>query len=457
MQKKCNFTFEQQSTDSAEIQHKERTIAVISKGCFSYLIMSDMTKEIIGKDVPMPLYWWQYAEHQHPDRNLGSNIQLKLIEQNDDHAIFTVTGENKSKTASGQYKVTINYSETFSSYVYHINAVLEIPDNTKWHIKANPSHGELEFCNFWPLDCFHSKSGMQKKYQACVVDNGEKIIKIPHHHLPTDDKNNIILNSNNRFMWMHEEHNPIFQLLSKKTVHAGVCAYMWDAHFGYKVCDKTDIDLVGPLTYSAGFQIYSINKATAQPYFKQAQLTNIKQLEQFPIFVNGINDFSKTILDYPDQLSDLWPWEFTSDAEVNTAKGFIDKDQLENPNPSLTIINKQDTYSIWQFTALGPAYGQPSFIDGKRYQLTCDICTENISGHTGIAVRLHKTGIGDVFDIKSYEIYNSNTQLTGTVVRQKISVITPPISPAPDRVHLLLYQQGSGQSWFNDICFQELE
>jgi hypothetical protein len=103
---------------------------------------------------------------------------------------------------------------------------------------------------------------------------------------------------------------------------------------------------------------------------------------------------------------------------------------------------------------LGPAYGEAPFRSGSRFRLSAFAKTRALRGSARIGLRLHRAGIGDVFDVADYETYYSETAVSGTSEWTAITVMTPVIDPAPDRMHLLLEMEGTGTCWFDDVFFE---
>ena len=73
-----------------------------------------------------------------------------------------------------------------------------------------------------------------------------------------------------------------------------------------------------------------------------------------------------------------------------------------------------------------------------------------------VAIRLHRENRGSVFDIDNYEVFTSMHSLQGASEWSKLEVITPLISPAPDRLHILLIQEGKGTTWFDNVLLEAL-
>lgn len=410
---------------------------------------------IIGENVPTPLFWWQYAEHQNPERHCGSNGALRLLQQEPERIAFSCSGANASGSALSRYEIELTYSPKHRSYVFRIMAQLTIPAGKQYLVTPNPSHGELEFCNFWPEGVFSNIAGNSKRYQACYIQNENGTIRIPHHHLETSDKHNIVMKKGSHFCWLLEETNPVVEIISGNEVCAGLCAYMWDAHFGYRICDDLQSKLLaGNRTFSAAFLLYAIDRQAATTLAANAQEVVAPEINEIPILVPDVNTFAHTLLDFREHQADLWPWSHECNGAENFVEFALDRTRGFDDSCSLRIQNIGAVHSQWAATTLGPAFGQPPFRDGARLRLTAYVCTEGVQNQTGVAIRLHRPGHGNLFKVTDYEIYPSQQKLSGTCEWQRLQVTTPPLSPAPDRVHLLLRQSGRGTSWFDNVLFE---
>jgi len=374
---------------------------------------------IIGESVPMPLYWWQYANHQHPERNAGSNGKLSIVRQNKDEIIFQCESKNQSGSAVSKYEVKLNYSSEIQSYVYTIAATLVIPERKKWLVTPNPYHGEIEFCNFWPQDIFSTDPKIRKLYQASYVKKKDGVHKIPHHHLETSDKYNIHLEKGDKFFWAIEKINPVIEILSDQKVCAGVCAYMWDTHFGYRICDQSnDVTLAGRQEFQAKFKLYSIDRKTATALIQDAQEPPAEEILNIPIYHEGLNTFDKNLLDFPDKFDKFWQWKFETNG--NNAKGSLDRQQGYSDQYSLKIENFESAESAWIATSIGPAYGEEPIPDGARLKFSAMVKTENLNGRADIAIRFFKPGIGNIFEISDYQVIQTNNFLSGKQNWKKI-------------------------------------
>ncbi|MCI0496081.1 hypothetical protein L0Z72_13835, partial [candidate division KSB1 bacterium] len=431
----------------------EEKIAEIDDLKFCNVRLQPHGRIIIGASVPMPLFWWQYANHQHPERNAGSNGKLSIIKQDKNEIIFCCDSQNQSGSALSHYEVGVKFSPEIQSYAFSITAKLIIPEGKEWQVTHNPSHGEVEFCNFWPQDVFSIDPNIKKLYQACYVKKKDAVYKIPHHHLETSDKNNIHLEAGDQFFWGIETTNLVIEILSEQNVCAGVCAYMWDTHFGFRICDQSnDVILAGKQEFQAKFKLYSINKKTAAAMIEDAQEPDLTEILQIPIYIDGLNTFSKSLLDLPEKFDKLWQWNFETNGK---ATGSLDHQSGYSDHHSLKIENHQPTESAWLATSIGPAYGEAPIPDRVRLKLSALVRTENLNGRADIAIRYFSFGMGNIFNISDYRIIQSEFFLSKTQNWQKIEVITALLSPAPERVHLLLRMSGTGKAWFDDVILEK--
>jgi len=211
---------------------------------------------------------------------------------------------------------------------------------------------------------------------------------------------------------------------------------MWDTHFGYRICDQSnDVTLVGRQEFQAKFKLYSVDKKAALAMIEDAQKPPVSEILDIPIYHDGLNTFSKSLLDFPERFDKIWQWVFETDGK---AIGSLDRQQGCSDHCSLRIENYQSTKSAWLATSIGPAYGEAPIPDVARLKLSAMVKTEDVDGRANIAIRFFTQGMGNIFDISDYQVIESERYLFETQDWTKIEIITSPLSPAPERVHLLL-------------------
>jgi hypothetical protein len=448
-----DFHLKQTDKSNAVILDGKNVVAEIRGLCLCNVVFRPQGRPLIAEDVPLPLYWEQYSNHQHPERNTGSHGHLECTLNSQSKVSLKIESASYSREVVSCYELECSFSEKTFSYAFDIRCMLRVPDGKRWHVSFNPSHGELEFCNLWPYDAFIPGNSKAKRYQACFVQRDDVTHRIPHHHLETSDKHNIEMHVGDRFLWLLEDENPVVEICSSETVNAGLCAYMWDAHFGYRVCfNGEDTRLSSGATYNAQFRLSSILRDEGEAIASSATTRKADELQSIPIYVDGLNTFSESLRENEMRV-DVWPWEHDQSIP-GLVEHEVDRQEGRSDNASLRIQTFQQVSGGWMATTLGPAFGEQAFENGKKYRLSAFVKTREMVGSAQIGVRLHRAGVGDVFDLNSYDTYYSNHIVTGPSEWQRVTVITPEINPAPDRLHLLLEVHGSGTCWFDDVIFE---
>jgi hypothetical protein len=405
-------------------------------------------RPMIGATVPLPLYWMQYANHEHPERNAGHNGRVTLLSRHDNNIAIECSGTTASGSWKSTFVLVITRTMSPAGYQYDVDADLEIVSD--YTVTPNPFHGELEFANLWPDDAFVTDPGKTKRYRACLVDTESAPLRIPHHHLESSDKHDIPLGPGDRFLWAPEDDNLCLTMESDRNVTAGLCAYMWDAHFGYKICHAgTPVTLPSGSRYHARYRITDIQRDEAEQLLAAATPRPAPDAHGTPVYVDGVNTFSAVLSSLEDDAA--WPWDQEGEANFS-----LDADRGYDDSRSLRIDSSGSSPVCWKATTLGPAYGRPPFRPGFRYRLSGYVAARNLEGKARLAIRLHREGHGTVLDLNDYEVFTSIDTVTGTTEWTRLEVTTDRVSPSPDRFHLLLLQQGVGTTWFDNILLEEL-
>jgi hypothetical protein len=410
-------------------------------------------RRIISDDVPLPMFWEQYANHQHPDKNAGSHGTARVLTSNGDNVVVECTGATATRNVLSRYVLTVSRVASPVSYIFEVEAMLKVQVGQTWHVTPNPQHGEVEFCNFWPNGAYSSDLQRANLYQGCFVIRPSGTIKIPHHHLESSDKHNILLRPGDKVAWLLEEENPCVELLMSGHVTAGICAYMWDAHLAYKVChDRVDRDLPGGTEFQVKFRLSGLSLVEARHINEVASESVSPETSRTPIITEGVNRFSDTLESCNGDAADAWPWENeTIRGGAGNVRFSVDHGTGYDDRVALRIDAHTWCRAMWKATAFGPAYRKPPFRDGERFKLTAFVKTNLVDGNSGIAIRLHRPGRSDVFDIAVYEVYRCPKMVTGSSEWTPLEILTPSITPAPDRLHVLLELNGKGTCWFDNV------
>jgi hypothetical protein len=280
---------------------------------------------------------------------------------------------------------------------------------------------------------------------------------IPHTHLESPDKHDILMHRGDRFGWLLEEENPVVELLSESEASAGLCAYMWDAHFGYRASSSSERTAIlgGGSRRSASIRIGRIGRAEGTALMARGAPARVNEAGGAPVYTDGVNTFRETLLSFPGREHLLWPWTFESlSGDRAHVAGAPESSRGYDDTYSLRISAEKEGRGRWTATTLGPAFGGAPFADGKRYRLSAFASSASLKGISRAGLRIHREGAPGLGDPDSYETYWSGTGVSGDSPWMSIDVLTPPISPPPDRVHLLLDQEGEGTTWFDNALFE---
>ena len=408
-------------------------------------------------EVPIPLHWRQYANHQDPERNASQHPRLeRLIEEEGRRVVATGTGHNGSQSIESRTMVELRRLTEPTRYEVTVRTELHVKEGSRWHVTPNPHHGELEFFTLFPSGTFTPGDDRPKRYQACYLQQGETVWRIPHHHLESADKHNIPMGAHDRFLWLLEDENPCFELLSADPVLAGLCAYMWDGHLAYSVCsDGRPVDLPGGSRYVARYRLSAVG------WDEGASLTGVARerpapgIADIPLYTTGLNRFERSGETAAMDPAGSWPWEFEVASPAAHAQGVLDRTTGVDDQRSLRISGQGSTLARWIATTIGPAFGEAEFCDHACFRLEAMVRTRSLSGNAMVAIRLHRSGAPGLFDPSSYEVFRAEKGASGDTDWERLTVSTPPISPPPDRIHILLEQEGSGSSWFDNVLLKE--
>jgi hypothetical protein len=410
---------------------------------------------LIGGEVPLPLFWEQYANHQDTERNTASAATVRVVRTSDEGLEIECSGRTRSSAVFSRYVVSIRVSLEPPAYRYDVAAEMMVAHGFTWRITPNKDHGEVEFCNFWPDGVFSADVRDTLRYDGCYRLGRQGVLKIPHHHMESSDKHNVLLRCGDRLTWLLEEENPCITILSQDEITAGVCAYMWDVHLAYKVChDNTDVLLPGGTTFAAAFRLSSMNAEEGNNFLRVAQVARAIEADQTPAIVDGVHSFLETCGSRVGSGADIWPWETeVVDGNAADVTFAVDREVGWDDTTSVRITSGGLARALWKATAIGPAFRQALFPDGARYRMIAYVQSDLAEGSAGIALRLHREGEPGLFDAGTYELFRCGTRVRGRSKWTLLELVTPPISPAPDRVHLLLDFDGAGTCWFDNVHF----
>lgn len=412
---------------------------------------------LVGADVGVPLFWRQYGNHQDPERSANSHRRVELVAIGADSITLLATGFTRSRSLRSDYVVTLRAGRV--GITVAVQARLEVRPGPGWLVTPHPDHGEVTFCTLWPAGVFAPDGQAPKRFQSCVLQRGDRLERIAHHHLGSPDKHRIRLGPGDRFAWVLEDWNPVITLGPGLRAEAGVCAYMWDTHFGLKICRAgRNVRLKPGTVLHAAYALTAEPRSRWQAGARRARLRSAGAAVNTPVWTGGRHTFAETFRSPGIDGNTAWPWETAVTSGPAAAVKFARDTRVGCTDRfSLRIRSARTAQAAWQATTLGPAFGERAFRRGGRLRLTARVRTQDLRGEVTVALRVHRTGRGSVFDVGTYEVFASAAVGRTATEWTELTVTTPPLAPAPDRVHVLLRLVGRGTVWFDDVVFERLK
>ncbi len=412
---------------------------------------------LVGADVGVPLFWRQYGNHQDPERSAHSHRRLAVVAASADAITLLATGHTRSRSLRSDFVVTLRAER--GSITVAVQARLEVGPGPGWLVTPHPHHGEVTFCTLWPAGVFAPDGRAPKRFQACVAQHGGRRERIAHHHLGSPDKRRILLGPGDRFAWVLEDWNPVITLGPGTRAEAGVCAYMWDTHFGLKICRAgRNVRLKPGTVLHAAYALTAESRSRWQAAARHARLRPAGAAVDTPVWAGGRHTFAETFRSPKIDGNTAWPWETAVTSGPASGVQFARDTRVGcTDRYSLRLCSVRAMQAAWQATTLGPAFGERAFHRGGRLRLTAWVRTRDLRGEVSVALRVHRTGRGSVFDVGNYEVFPSAAVRSAATEWTELKVTTPALAPAPDRVHVLLRLGGRGTVWFDDVVFERLK
>ncbi|MCF7687749.1 MAG: hypothetical protein K9N01_05545 [Cephaloticoccus sp.] len=452
MKRVAKFSWQRTARDGGRLRLGGVAVAEIRRLELINFRPEAKAEPLVGAEVGVPLYWRQYGNHQDPERSANSHRSIAGVVQGPGWLRLRTRGLTRSRSIESRYDVTFRV-DVRGRITCLVEAQLEVMPGPGWLVTPHPDHGEVTFCTLWPAGVFSPDGSRPKRYQACLVQRGNAADRIEHHHLESPDKHHIQLAEGDRFVWGLESSNPVVTLGPDTAAEAGVCAYMWDTHLGLKICRANKPELLPPGTILRAVYILSEEtKAELQLPFQRARVLSAGVALHTPMWVGGRHTFQKTFQSEVMDRNTAWPWQTVVIRGRAEQVSFARDLRIGSQDRcSLRIESRAKTLACWQATTLGPAFGEPAFRSGGKLRLRAMVRTRGLNGAVRVLLRIHRTGQGSVFAVEGYEVFASEAVTRANQDWTELTLTTPKLKPAPDRVHVLLQLEGRGTGWFDEV------
>jgi hypothetical protein len=382
-------------------------------------------------------------------------VDIDITGQNTDRLVVTFITEDTKKTAVSKRILTLTYDNERETYIYDVRVSLTFKSPELFN--NNPP--STEYVDPWFVGCpgpaVEFPGMWEKRYQRFVyeADNGA-VNAIPINHYTTSHKGGIRLKRDGMFLTAFEhDGNPAIQMVGDTAGKSriGICWWGYDFHLSRSISPD---ELFGPIR--SHYRLFQCPETQVKALLEKSTTPPLRDdewagREEYPIY-ERVSSFDKGLrLDgFYEGPVDPFPWRFTGNgAEWDRSFGRID-------TYSLKIENQDGGLTRWHtFQGDGEGYFTEPWTPCKGYKVSCYVKTENVSGRgSTIAVQYHVPNSKQVFPVVTAR------KITGTKDWTQLEIeVGPPDSSPPEIgcLMILLQQDGSGTTWFDDLDVQFLQ
>ena len=394
------------------------------------------------------LYWTLIHRNIITDRLVDLDIEGNGTER----LKITFTTSDDCDVAQSQCVLTLTYDDDNTCYMYDFQTTLTLKSPDSFRDK----NMTFEFSDPWLVGCPGAAvefEGMwERRYDHFVYEAADGGLQsIPINHFTTSHKGGIHLKRDGVFTTLYEpDGNPAIRFMGDTAEKSGIsiCWWGYDLHLNRTV---TPDELDSPII--AHYRIFQYPSIKAKEMAENAKMQPLGPNEwsgrkAYPIYERS-SDFSKGLeLDgvYKGDI-DPFPWQFSGDGAV------WDDTFGRGDSYCLKIGNKSAGLTRWNtFQGDGEGYFMEPWTPCKGYRISCYVKTDSVKGGgSTLAVQYHipnRTQITPIVSAKKLKGSNDWTQL-------EIEVGPPP--PDTGCLMIILQQDGSGTTWFDDLEVQLLQ
>lgn len=386
------------------------------------------------------LYWVLVSGKLATDRL----VKIDVAGNGTERLTVTFHTRDRNGVADSKRVLTLTYDAATGSYVYDFQAWLTIngPDFFGGPVS-------LEFVDPWFTGCpgpaVEFPGMWQKRYSRFVFESPDGVKSLPINHFTTSHKGGIKLRRDGMFVLAHEpDGNPAIQFMGETADKSGIsiCWWGYDIHCGRSITpDEMDKPVL------ASFRITACPSDKAARMVKDGAVPTMNAGgwtlgNEYPVYERK-SGFSKGLaLDgVPAGPVDPFPWTIAGDgASWDKAGGRTD--------PSCLKISKtKPGLTRWQtFQGDGEGYfAEPwSWLTG--YKVSCWVKTDSVAGcGSTIAIQYHIPNTSQQFPVANAR------RLAGTNGWTKLEVEVGPPPQDTGALMIMLQQDGSGTTWFDDL------
>jgi len=388
------------------------------------------------------LYWVLISGQMVTDRLVNIDVQGSGTSR----LMVTFHTRDRSGIAESKRVLNLSYDGDSGGYIYDFEAYLNF--NSPEFLNGNPR--SFEFCDPWFTGCpgpaVEFPGMWKRRYTRFVYESNDGLVSLPINHYTTSLKGGIKLKRDGLFMLgCEQDGNPAIQFVGETAEKSGIsiCWWGYDIHLGRTIAPA---EMDRPVL--AHFRIVNCPAGRAQEMVRNGRLPQWTPgpwtlANEYPVYERN-SSFAKGLAleGIPEGNIDPFPW---------TAQGSgasWEKTSGRTDSYSLKISRTEPGLTRWQtFQGDGEGYFAEPWSLLKGYRVSCWVKTENVGGRgSTLAVQYHVPNF-----TQEYPVMRAR-QLERTQDWTKLELeVGPPPREKAGCLMIMLQQDGSGTTWFDDL------
>ena len=377
-------------------------------------------------------------------------VDVQVQGQETDCLTLTAVTRDPGGVATSTRVLTLTYDANLASYIYDFKAHLEIhsPESLDRDEKVS-----YEYCDPWyndiPGPTVPFRGMWQKKFSHLLAENADgSVWQMPLNHMATGIPSPQALKRDGLFVLADDPgNNPAFEFVGDTAARTsiGVCNWGYDIHFaGHYTRDE----LYGPICPNFRIRLCPDDKVKElRAQAKPIPSVQYNGFEELPLYERQTSFARGLKLNEPTpSTTDPWPWLPAGEGcEWSTSEGRSD-------DYSLKISKSSGGPSEWVMDRESEGSWTESWTATTGFRVTVYIKTINVDGRGSfVALRWGVNNYPEKYP------YICSHKLLGTNDWTRVEVTIN--GPSPDdsgAVYLILRQDGSGTTWFDDLEVEPL-
>ncbi len=375
-------------------------------------------------------------------------VGLDVTGQGTDRLVVTFVTRDKWNVATSTRVLTLTYDNEKGSYVYDFtgNLVFNSPE------LFNGSAVAFEFSDPWFTGCpgpaLEFPGMWEKRYQTFIWESNDGTVKTAGiNHFTTSCKSGA-LKPDGMFLTAYEpDGNPAIQFVGEtaRKSNVSICWWGYDYHLTMRVSPD---ELFEPIPIH--FRIFQCPDAVVKSLLKKGVAMKVGPNEwggdsEYPVY-ERISSFDKGLRLDGHYMGDIDPFPWTKSGEGAS----WDKTFGRNDTYSMKIMRANPGLTRWQtFQGDGEGYFTEPWTPCKGYRVSCYVKTEALQGRgSTLALQYHIPNSAQQFPIVTAR------RVSGTSDWTRLEAELGPPYPYPPEigcVMIMLQQDGSGKTWFDDL------